>query len=126
MISVFKASLAVTIVLLPYLVYIFKDFNLMSLFFNIVLIPVSGVILGSVFLVVLVGMIMMFMAKILGLVVNYAGSIFVWSLKVLDNLSLKANIFLFNSIFFVIIYYIVLGIIVIDFYINHKELTINI
>lgn len=126
MISVFKASLAVTIVLLPYLVYIFKDFNLMSLFFNIVLIPVSGVILGSVFLVVLVGMIVMFMAKILGLVVNYAGSIFVWSLKVLDNLSLKANIFLFNSIFFVIIYYIVLGIIVIDFYINHKELTINI
>jgi len=77
MISVFKASLAVTIVLLPYLVYIFKDFNLMSLFFNIVLIPVSGVILGSVFLVVLVGMIVMFMAKILGLVVNYAGSIFV-------------------------------------------------
>jgi len=77
MIAVFKASLAVTIVLLPYLVYIFKDFNLMSLFFNIVLIPVSGVILGSVFLVVLVGMIVMFMAKILGLVVNYAGSIFV-------------------------------------------------
>jgi competence protein ComEC len=53
---VFNASSAVTILLIPYLVYIFKEFNVMSLIFNIFLIPFSGLLLGMVFLVVLIGM----------------------------------------------------------------------
>jgi competence protein ComEC len=74
---VLKSSLAVTIALLPYLVYIFKDFNLMSISFNIFLIPFSGVVLGAVFLVVLVGLVTLPMARILGLFVNYLGNIFI-------------------------------------------------
>jgi hypothetical protein len=62
---------------LPYLVYIFKDFNLMSLMFNILLIPFSGVILGAVFLVVLLGMVTIPLARVFGLVINYLSSVFV-------------------------------------------------
>ncbi len=123
---VFKSSLAVTIVLLPYLVYIFKDFNLMSIGFNIFLIPFSGLVLGAVFLVVLVGLVALPIARVLGLFVNYLGDIFVWSLKICDNLSMRSKLILFNSIFFVIVYYIVLIILVVDFYIKHRELTMNI
>jgi competence protein ComEC len=74
---VFNATLAVTVLLLPYLVYIFKDFNLMSLIFNILLIPFSGVILGAVFLVVLLGMVTIPLARVFGLVINYLSSVFV-------------------------------------------------
>ncbi len=123
---IFKSSLAVTIVLLPYLVYIFKDFNLMSIGFNIFLIPFSGVILGAVFLVVLVGLVALPLARVLGLFVNYLGDIFVWSLRICDYLSMRSKLILFNSIFFVIVYYIVLIVLVIDYYIKHRELTMNI
>jgi hypothetical protein len=98
----------------------------MSLIFNIFLIPFSGLLLGMVFLVVLIGMLWMLMANILGLVVNYLSNIFLWSLNILNNFSVRSNFMMFNSIFFVIIYYVILIIIVIDFYICHKELTLNI
>jgi hypothetical protein len=49
----------------------------MSISFNIFLIPFSGVVLGAVFLVVLVGLVTLPMARILGLFVNYLGNIFI-------------------------------------------------
>jgi ethanolamine transporter EutH len=77
-------------------------------------------------LVVLVGLVTLPMARILGLFVNYLGNIFIWSLKICDNLSIRSKLILFNSIFFVIVYYIVLIILVVDYYIKHRELTMNI
>jgi competence protein ComEC len=54
MINVFNATISITVLLLPYLVYRFSEFNVLSVIFNIFLIPLSGLILSAAFVTAMV------------------------------------------------------------------------
>jgi competence protein ComEC len=124
-IDVFNSTLAVTILLLPYLIYQFTEFNILSIVFNIILIPISGIILSIAFIAIMLGFGSIILAKMLGLLVSWMVNVFLWMLNILNIVSLRTNIILFNSIFFVMIYYIILVILVVDFYLKEKKLTFN-
>jgi len=55
-IKIFNATLAITVVLVPYLMFYFSEFNILSLIFNVFLIPFSGVILSVAFVSIVVSL----------------------------------------------------------------------
>lgn len=65
-INIFNATLAITILLLPYLVYQFSEFNILSIVFNIFLIPLSGLILSVAFVLAIFSFWQGLMAQFLG------------------------------------------------------------
>lgn len=124
--NIFNATFAVTILLLPYLIYKFSDFSFFSILFNMILIPFSGLILGMAFAAIMVSFLILNIAKIMGWLVSLLSDVFLVLLNIFNIINIKSKVFLFNSLFFVIIYYVVLIILVMDFYKEHKELTLNI
>jgi len=64
--NIFNATFAVTILLLPYLIYKFSDFSFFSILFNMILIPFSGLILGMAFAAIMVSFLILNIAKIMG------------------------------------------------------------
>jgi competence protein ComEC len=75
-IDIFNSTLAVTILLLPYLVYQFTEFNILSIVFNIILIPISGIILSIAFIAIMFGFGSIIVARILGLLVSWMVNVF--------------------------------------------------
>ena len=126
MINVFNATISITVLLLPYLVYRFSEFNVLSVIFNIFLIPLSGLILSAAFVTAMVSFWHSLIAQFFGWMVYWLINIFLLILNWLENININVNFMVFNSIFLVIIYYLVLAILIIDFYKKNKELTINI
>jgi competence protein ComEC len=114
------------VLLMPYLMYWFSEFNLLSIIFNIILIPLSGLILSVALLTAILSFLQGWVAQFLGWLVYWLVNIFLLILNWLENVSLNVNVFFFDSIVLVIIYYAVLLILVIDFYKKNKSLTINI
>ncbi len=125
-INVINATMSITILLLPYLVYRFSEFNILSIIFNIFLIPLSGLILSVAFITALVSFLNGFVAQFFGWLVYWLINIFLFILNWLENISVNISLVLFNSIFVVILYYLILTILTIDFYKKHQELTLNI
>jgi len=123
--SVFNSTLAVTVLLFPYLVYFFSDFNILSILFNIVLIPFSGFILSLAFASLVVSFGSIFLAKILGYFVYLLVNVFLFVLNMFNMFNLRIGGILFESIYFIISFYGILIILVIDFYIKNKKLTLN-
>lgn len=126
LLDIFNATMAITILLLPYLVYRFSEFNILSIIFNIFLIPLSGLILGAAFITAIVSFLGGWIAQFFGWIVYWLINIFLLILNWLENISINVHLAIFNSIFLVIIYYGVLTIMTIDFYKKHKVLTLNI
>lgn len=124
-IKVFNATLSITIILIPYLMFYFSEFNALSLIFNVLLIPFSGIILSIVFISVVISFGWMFLAKILGFICFLMINVFMLCLNLLNNISINMQGLFFNSMFFVIGYYWLLAILIIDFYIHNKELTLT-
>jgi len=123
--SVFNSTLAVTILLFPYLVYFFSNFNVLSVLFNIILIPFSGVILSLAFASLVVSFGSIFFAKILGYFVYLLINVFLFVLNMFNTINLRVGGVLFESVYFIISFYAILIILVIDFYIKNKKLTLN-
>lgn len=123
--SVFNSTLAVTILLFPYLVYFFSNFNVLSVLFNIILIPFSGAILSLAFASLVVSFGSIFFAKILGYFVYLLINVFLFVLNMFNTINLRVGGVLFESIYFIISFYAILIILVIDFYIKNKKLTLN-
>lgn len=126
MINVFNATISITVLLLPYLVYRFSEFNVLSVIFNIFLIPLSGLILSAAFVTAMVSFWHSLIAQFFGWMVYWLINIFLLILNWLENININVNFMVFNSIFLIIIYYLLLVILIIDFYKKNKELTINI
>lgn len=124
--NIFSATIAIMVLLMPYLMYWFSEFNLLSIIFNIILIPLSGLILSVALLTAILSFLQGWVAQFLGWLVYWLVNIFLLILNWLENVSLNVNVFFFDSIVLVIIYYAVLLILVIDFYKKNKSLTINI
>ncbi len=123
--SVFNSTLAVTILLFPYLVYFFSNFNVLSVLFNIILIPFSGAILSLAFASLVVSFGSIFFAKILGYFVYLLINVFLFVLNMFNTINLRVGGVLFESVYFIISFYAILIILVIDFYIKNKKLTLN-
>jgi competence protein ComEC len=124
-IKIFNATLAITIVLAPYLVFYFSEFNILSLIFNVFLIPFSGLILSLVFVSVVVSFGWMFLAKALGFISFLMINVFMVCLNLFNNINIHVQGLFFNSVFLIIGYYWLLIILIIDFYINNKDLTLT-
>lgn len=125
-INIFNATVSITILLLPYLVYRFSEFNILSIIFNIFLIPFSGIILSMAFATAMVGFWHSLIARFFGWIVYWLINVFLIILNWLENINVDMNLIVFNSVFLVIIYYLVAAILIIDFYKKNKELTLNI
>ena len=124
-IKIFNATLAITVVLVPYLMFYFSEFNILSLIFNVFLIPFSGVILSVAFVSIVVSLAWMFLARVLGFISFLMINAFMVCLNLFNNINVNIQWMFFNSVFLVIGYYWLLIILIIDFYINNKDLTLT-
>ena len=122
---VFLASLAISIGLFPYLVFVFKEFNFLSMFFNVLLMPLAAIALILVFVTLLVSFSWLFLGQILGFFSAIAIDLFMWCLTFLGDFGLRGNVLMFNLNYMVLIYYLGLFVLVVDFYKKHKKLTLN-
>lgn len=118
--------LSINLVLIPFLVYNFMEFNLSSIFFNILLIPVSGIVLTLIFSNVLIGFVSLWLGLGFALVTNILVSVFINIIYRFGFLKILWKPMMFNSIYFVMFYYWLLIVLVVKFYSENKELTLNI
>ncbi len=123
---VLLASTSIFVGLFAYILYVFKEFNFLSVFLNVVLIPLASVCLALVFLATMVGFVSLFLAKAIGLLASMSIKFFLVLVDSFEKISFQNNILMFNFSLVVIVYYVFVVFLIIDFYKKNPKLTFNI
>jgi len=120
------ASTSIFVGLFAYILYVFKEFNFLSVFLNVVLIPLASLCLSLVFLATMVSFVSLLFAKAIGLLASILIKVFLFLVDSFAKISFQNNILMFNFSLVVIVYYVFIVFLIIDFYKKNPKLTFNI